>query len=96
MAVLLDTDAEVASIEVTGSQLHGGWCPKGRRAEDGAIPERYPLRATGSRDHSQRTEWNVRDSDATVNRPHRLCECGQDRSALRWSRTGGDFARSRR
>ena len=21
----------------------GGWCPKGRKAEDGPIPERYPL-----------------------------------------------------
>src|SRR5207247_378339 len=21
----------------------GGWCPRGRRAEDGAIPDRYPL-----------------------------------------------------
>jgi len=22
----------------------GGWCPKGRKAEDGAIPDRYPLK----------------------------------------------------
>jgi hypothetical protein len=26
----------------------GGWCPKGRRAEDGPIPERYPLTETTS------------------------------------------------
>jgi len=45
---------------------HGGWCPKGRRAEDGIIPDRYLLQETPSRDNSQRTEWNVRDSDATV------------------------------
>lgn len=38
----------------------------GRRAEDGAIPATYSLRETGSRDYKQRTEWNVRDSDATV------------------------------
>lgn len=44
----------------------GGWAPKGRRAEDGIIPERYPLRETPSRDYEQRTEWNVRDSDATL------------------------------
>jgi hypothetical protein len=25
---------------------HGGWCPRGRRAEDGRIPERYRLRET--------------------------------------------------
>lgn len=45
---------------------HGGWCPQGRRAEDGPIPQRYRLCETPSRDYSQRTEWNVRDSDATV------------------------------
>ena len=45
---------------------HGGWCPKGRRAEHGAILDRYTLRETPSRDYRQRTEWNVRDSDATV------------------------------
>jgi len=44
----------------------GGWCPRGRRAEDGKIDERYPLRETPSRVYSQRTEWNVRDSDATL------------------------------
>lgn len=44
----------------------GGWCPRGRRAEDGPVPERYPLRETPSRDYPQRTAWNVRDSDATL------------------------------
>ena len=43
----------------------GGWCPRGRRAEDGPIPARYPLRETASREYPVRTEWNVRDSDAT-------------------------------
>src|SRR4029077_574719 len=45
---------------------HGGWCPKGRRAEDGPIDERYQLDETPSANYIQRTEWNVRDSDATV------------------------------
>mgnify|MGYP001396255095 CR=1 FL=1 len=44
----------------------GGWCPRGRRAEDGPIPERYPLRETASRRYEERTEANVRDSDATL------------------------------
>lgn len=44
----------------------GGWCPKGRRAVDGRIPDRYPLRETPSGDYRQRTEWNVRDADATL------------------------------
>ena len=44
----------------------GGWCPRGRRAEDGPIPERYPLRETPSTEYEQRTAWNVRDSDGTL------------------------------
>lgn len=44
----------------------GGWCPRGRRAEDGPIPEKYPLRETPSEEYEQRTAWNVRDSDGTL------------------------------
>lgn len=44
----------------------GGWCPRGRRAEDGPIPARYPLRETPASEYPQRTEWNVRDSDGTL------------------------------
>jgi hypothetical protein len=44
----------------------GGWCPKGRRAEDGPIPLSYPLKETPTDIHAQRTEWNVRDSDGTL------------------------------
>ena len=43
----------------------GGWCPLERRAEDGRIPDRYPLQSTPSADYAERTEWNIRDSDAT-------------------------------
>lgn len=44
----------------------GGWCPKGRKAEDGPLPARYPLKETPSDDYAQRTRWNVRDSDGTL------------------------------
>ena len=44
----------------------GGWCPKGRTAEDGLINRRYPLKETPSEEYAQRTEWNVRDSDGTL------------------------------
>jgi hypothetical protein len=44
----------------------GGWCPKGRRAEDGTVPDRYSLEETPASDYAQRTKWNVRDSDGTV------------------------------
>jgi len=45
---------------------HGGWISAGRMAEDGVIPECYNLQETPSSDPAQRTEWNVRDSDATL------------------------------
>jgi hypothetical protein len=45
---------------------HGGWCPKGRRAEDGVIPEMYDLTETESPDYAVRTERNVVDSDGTL------------------------------
>lgn len=44
----------------------GGWCPAGRHADDGVIPERYPLQETADMDHTVRTENNVRDSDGTL------------------------------
>jgi len=44
----------------------GGWCPAGRRAEDGRIDARYPLTETASAAYSERTLANVRDSDATL------------------------------
>lgn len=44
----------------------GGWCPRGRRAEDRIIPPRYPLTETGSRRYIERTRLNVRDSDGTL------------------------------
>ena len=44
----------------------GGWCPRGRRAEDGPIADCYPLIETPSDRYLQRTNWNVRDSDGTL------------------------------
>ena len=45
---------------------HEGWCPKGRKAEDGRIGGQYRLKETPSAGYLQRTEWNARDSDGTV------------------------------
>lgn len=44
----------------------GGWCPNGRRADDGVIDARYPLIETDTQRYQQRTERNVRDADATL------------------------------
>lgn len=45
---------------------HGGWCPQGRRASDGALSLKYQLRETESAGYRQRTKLNVQDSDATL------------------------------
>ena len=45
---------------------HGGWCPRGRLAEDGIIPLIYQLRETDSAEYEARTEKNVLASDATL------------------------------
>jgi len=45
---------------------HGGWCPRGRLAEDGPLPMRYALQETESSGYRQRTRINVRDSHGTL------------------------------
>jgi hypothetical protein len=45
---------------------HGGWCPRGRRAEDGVIDARYNLQETRSARYYVRTRRNVRESDGTL------------------------------
>ena len=45
----------------------GGFVPRGRRAEDGAIGETYPnLLETKTRNYAERTELNILHSDATL------------------------------
>jgi hypothetical protein len=62
------TGADRAALDwaIEHGMPHGGWCPKGRRAEDGAIPKQYVMRETPQRKYRQRTRWNVRDADATL------------------------------
>jgi hypothetical protein len=45
---------------------HGGWCPKGRKAEDGPLDTRYQLTETETANYSERTRLNVADSDGTL------------------------------
>ena len=45
---------------------HDGGCPKGRKAEDGVIPDKYDLQETESGDYLDRAEANVVEADATV------------------------------
>ena len=62
------TGADRAALDwaIDNGFPHGGWCPKGRKAEDGEIDARYQLQESTSANYLQRTEWNVRDSTGTV------------------------------
>ena len=60
----------------------GGWCPRGRRAEDGPIAAAYPLVETPTSDPAQRTTWNARDSDATLALVRNAEPCGGTALAL--------------
>lgn len=59
-------DAAALDWALTNAVDHGGWCPKGRKSETGPIDPRFELTETPSSGYLERTEWNVRDSDATV------------------------------
>lgn len=59
-------DRAALDFAIQNSLEHGGWCPRGRLAEDGIIPPVYHLRETDSAEYEERTEKNVLDSDATV------------------------------
>src|SRR5690348_7622482 len=60
----VDRGALDAAIEL--GIPHGGWCPRGRRSEDGRIPDHYLLAENDSRAYAARTERNVCDSDGTL------------------------------
>jgi hypothetical protein len=45
---------------------HGGWCPKGRNAEDGRIGGQYRLAESPSANELEGAEWNITDTDGTV------------------------------
>lgn len=45
---------------------HGGYCPHGRKAEDGRIPDVYDLQEMESDDYPVRTRRNVAFAHATI------------------------------
>lgn len=62
------TGVDRAALDVA-LELHipcGGWCPKGRRAEDGTIPAKYPLQESPTSNYAERTALNVKESDGTL------------------------------
>jgi hypothetical protein len=59
-------DRAALDVAVELSILGGGWCPKGRRAEDGMIPAKYPLQESPTNNYAERTALNVKYSDGTL------------------------------
>ena len=61
-------DRSALDIAIELNYEYGGWCPRGRQAEDGIIdPIKYEnLKETSTDRYPQRTEFNVRDSDGTL------------------------------
>ena len=45
---------------------HGGWIPKGRKTEDGTLPDKYNLSEMPTASYPKRTEKNILDSDGTM------------------------------
>lgn len=61
---------------------HSGWVPKGRKAENGSLPERYQLKEMPTDSYPERTEQNVIDSDGTVIISHRTLTGGAANTAV--------------
>ncbi len=62
------TGADRAALDIAlkSNIPHGGWIPKGRLAEDGALPATYELKEMPTDSYAARTEQNVIDSDGTL------------------------------
>jgi len=62
------TGADRAALDfaINNDIPHGGWVPRGRKAEDGIIPDHYEVKEAPTSEYSRRTELNVIDSDGTL------------------------------
>lgn len=62
------TGADRAALDaaIKLNLAHGGWVPKGRRAEDGSIPPTYRLEEMPTASYPRRTEKNVQEADGTL------------------------------
>ena len=45
---------------------HGGWIPKGRKTEDGILPDKYQLKEMSTASYPKRSEQNILDSNGTL------------------------------
>ncbi len=59
-------DRAALDVAIKWGIPYRGWCPAGRWAEDGKIPERYQLEVTPESNPAQRTARNVKESDGVL------------------------------
>ena len=62
------TGADQAALDVAielGFE-HGGWIPRGRKTENGLLPDKYKLQEMPTTSYPKRTEQNILDSDGTL------------------------------
>ncbi len=74
------TGADQAALDVAIKKgiPHGGWLPRGRKTEKGALPERYLLQEMPDDSYARRTEKNVIDSDGTLIISHGMLTGGSE------------------
>ena len=62
------TGADQAALDaaIKFNIAHGGWVPKGRKTENGVLPEKYRMQEMDTANYAARTRRNVMDSDGTV------------------------------
>jgi len=85
------TGADRAALDVAMKFAipHGGWVPRGRKTENGPLPDKYQLKELSTASYAKRTEQNVLDSDATLLISHGKLTGGSDytrRKAIQHSR----------
>ncbi len=59
-------DQAALDIAIALDIPHGGWIPKGRKAENGALPDKYRLKEMPTSSYAKRTKQNVIDSEGTL------------------------------
>lgn len=59
-------DRAALDIAIKLNITHGGWIPKGRKTEDGVLPNKYQLKEMPTPSYPKRTEKNILESDGTL------------------------------
>ena len=62
------TGADRAALDfaIAHNISYGGWIPKGRKTEDGTLPENYQLQEMSTGSYADRTEKNILNSNGTL------------------------------